>query len=309
MNSSFNNGTFSNVFIAAISDLESFYHVEYSFKVHYRLNEDDLSSTHASINGRFDKSFIRFSSDCCNKNVESITDYFVGLIIVCHELAHYLNHHNYFASPELEDSRVIEAWADRFGMCIFMCLITFGEQSKRMAESLGMPEHSGERINEIGKAFFYMHQYLYNNDSKKYHTRGDRVMHVAAGVNSFLESYWGDFKIKRALDVYTRIYTANNLIDFVISDILSDKYSGDNLDKIRTIHLTLQNGNSAITLGLKKEFRKYIDTSFIDSKLDAEAYLKLRHLLAAHQSKMSGLDSSTQNFFMRKFSDTFRNEM
>ncbi|QRN39222.1 ImmA/IrrE family metallo-endopeptidase [Pectobacterium carotovorum] len=309
MNSDSGIKTFSDVFVAAISDLESFYLDKYLFKVDYRLYEDSLSSAHASINGKFDNSFIRFSSDCCRKTVENITDYFVALIILCHELAHYLNHHNYYASPEMEDSRVLEAWADRFGMSIFMCLITFGEQSKRMAESLGIPENSGERINEIGKAFCYMHQYLYNNESKKYHTRGERIMHVAAGVNSFLESYWGRLDLKRSLDIYTRLYTANDLIDVVVDDIKSDKYSEDNWDKIRTIHLALQNGNSAITLGLKKEFRKYIDTSFIDSELHSAAYLKLRYLLAAQQSRMYGFDSSTKQFFMRKFLDTFHDEI
>lgn len=295
------NLTFENVFSAAIKDFEGFYNDKYSFKVRVEFFEDSKSSQHASIYGSKENSILRFSSDCCYKQVEGITDYFVAMIIVCHELAHYVNHHNYYASPELEDSRVIEAWADRFGMCIFMCLITFGEGSRGMAESLGMPENTGERLNEIGKAFGYMHQLIYNDSSKRYHTRGDRVMHVAAGVNSFLESYWGDLKLSRALDVYSRIYMANDLINAVENDIQSDKYSEDNWDKIRTIHLTLQAERDAITLGLKEEFRKYIDTSYVESQTVSKAFVKLRYLLAAQQSTMSGLDAKTQKYFISKF--------
>lgn len=300
--------TFDNVFSAAIKDFEGFYKDKYSFKVRVEFFEDSKSRQHASIYGRGDNSIIRFSSDCCYKSVEGITDYFVAMIIVCHELAHYVNHHNYYASPELEDSRVIEAWADRFGMCIFMCLITFGEGSRRIAESLGMPKNSGERLDEIGKAFSYMHQWIYNDSSKRYHTRGDRIMHVAAGVNSFLEAYWGDLKLSRALGVYSRIYMANDLINAVGNDIQSNQYSEDNWDKIRTIHVALQGERDAITLGLKEEFRKYIDTSYVESQTVSTAYLKLRYLLAAQQSTMSGLDAATQKYFMDKFLEKFRED-
>lgn len=300
--------TFENVFSAAIEDFEGFYKDKYSFKVRVEFFEDIKSRQHASIYGSRDNSVIRFSSDCCYKMVESITDCFVALIIVCHELAHYVNHHNYYASPELEDSRVIEAWADRFGMCIFMCLITFGERSKDIAESLGMPKHAGERLDEIGKAFSYMHQWIYNDSSKRYHTRGDRVMHVAAGVNSFLETFWGNLTLSRALDVYSRIYMANDLINAVGNDILSNKYSEDNWDKIRSIHVTLQAERDAITLGLKEEFRNYIDTSYVESPIVSKAYVNLRYLLAAQQSTMSGLDAKTQKYFMERFIEKFCEE-
>lgn len=302
------NLTFSDVFISAISDMESFYKEEYSFKIRHEFNDDSNSSAHASIKGWADDSYIRFSSDCCNKSVEGVTDFFVALIIISHELAHYVNHHNYYASPELEDSRILEAWADRFGMCIFMCLLTFGKGCGAIAEAVNMPSHSGECIDEIGKAFAYMHKYFYNNNSKKYHTPGDRVMHVAAGVNSFLESYWGNLELTRALDVYTRIYTSDHLFASVEGDIQNNVYSDDNWDKIRTIHLKLQNEKEAITLGLKKEYRRFIDTSFIESEVESKAYMKLRLLLAAQQSTMSNFGSSTQQYFQDKFLNALKRD-
>ncbi|GJL38214.1 hypothetical protein TUM17576_50340 [Enterobacter hormaechei] len=300
---------FGSVFLAAINDFEGFYDCEPPFKVKYKLCEDALSNQHASIIGSQENAYVRFSSDCCNKELESITDCFVALIIVCHELAHYVNHHNYYASPELEDSRIIEAWADRFGMCIFMCLITYGEKSKKIAESMGMPVDSGERLNEIGKAFGYMFKWIYNDSSKKYHIRGDRVMHVAAGVNSFLEAYWGTIDVSMAISVYRRIYIASDIMEGVNEDINSGKYSEDDWDKIRTIHISLQNGRDAITLGLKKEYRKYIDTSYVESKTASSAYKKLRYLLAAQQATMSGLDASTQEYLVGKFLESFREDL
>ena len=295
--------TFENVFIAAISDVESFYEKKYSFKVRYKLHEDDYSYQHASIYGAREKSFIRFSSDCCNKRVENIKDFFVALIIVCHELAHYLNHHNYYASPESEDSRLIEAWADRFGMSIFMTLITYGTTTRNLAEAVGLPAHSGERLDEIGKAFEYMARYLYNNDSEKYHSRLARIMHVAAGVNSFLECYWGDNILTRAYDVYTRIYTSANLIDLVKKDFEKDNSSKDNFDKVRTIHLRLQGDRDAITLGLKEQYRLFIDTSFVKSKDVAKLYLILRYMSALQQSVTAGLSEQTINFFKERLQE------
>lgn len=299
---------FCDVFLAAIKDFESFYKEKYLFKVKFKTFEDSQSSQHASIYGSRENSFIRFSSDCCNKEINGITDCFIALIFVCHELAHYVNHHNYYASPELEDSRLIEAWADRFGMCIFMCLITYGEDTKKIAESVGMTQSTSQRLNEIGKAFKFMHQWIYNDTSKRYHTRGDRIMHVASGVNSFLEAYWGDVKLSRALGVYSTIYMASDLIEAVGNEINKGKYSEDNWDKIRIIHLTLQGDKDAITLGLKNEFRKYIDTSYVQSELASSAYRKLRYLLGAQQSTMSHLDTTTQKYFMDKFLEKFRED-
>ncbi|CAI1571321.1 Uncharacterised protein [Serratia liquefaciens] len=264
---------YEDVFRNAIKDLESFYKEEYDFSV--KVNYSDNLWQHASIVGKNENSTIRFSKDCCARKVTDSTELFVALLIVCHELAHYLNHHNYYSSTSNEDNRIIEAWADNFGSKIFMVLITYGSNIIRMREIFSVPSDAGERINLIGTAFKNICNMFYSNESKKYHYRVERMMHICAGISSFLQFYWGKLDLQLTLDIYLRLYKNSGMYDMIETDYHSFPVSNDDFNKVIDIHKPLQNGNAAITLGLKRKYRKYIDTSFVEDIYFANLYRKV----------------------------------
>jgi hypothetical protein len=261
---------YEDVFRKAIADLESFYKEEYGFSV--KVNYSDNLWQHASIVGKNENSTIRFSQDCCVRKVTDSTELFVALLIVCHELAHYLNHHNYYRSTSDEDDRIIEAWADNFGSKLFMVLITYGSNIIRMCEIFSVPSDAGDRVNLIGSAFKNVCNMFYRNESKKYHYRVERMMHICSGISSFLQFYWGRLDLQLTFDIYLRLYAHSGMYDIIEADYNSFPVSNDDFNKVVDIHQPLQNGNAAITLGLKKKYRKYIDTSFVEDISFANLY-------------------------------------
>lgn len=62
------------------------------------------------------------------------------------------------------------------------------------------------------------------------------------------------------------------MYDIIEADYNSFPVSNDDFNKFVDIHQPLQNGNAAITLGLKKKYRKYIDTSFVEDISFANLY-------------------------------------
>lgn len=292
---------YEDVFKSAIHDLESFYKEEYAFRV--KVNYSDNYWQHASIVGRNENSTIRFSSDCCSQRINDSRDLFVALLIVCHELAHFLNHHNYFISSEDEDNRIIEAWADNFGSKIFMVLITFGEKTSDLCKKFEVPEHAGDRVNLIGDAFKKLCNMFYRNESKKYHYRIERMMHICAGISSFLQFYWGRLDIQLTVDIYLRLYESSGMYDIIETDLEFFPPSNDNFDKIIEIHFPLQNNQPAITLGLKKQYRKYIDTAFLKDLSMIKDYRRVFYQTAIAQAEKYEVSENLKEFFEDKLKE------
>lgn len=292
---------YEDVFRRAIEDLESFYKKEYSYNI--KVNYSDNLRQHASIIGKNDNSTIRFSNDCCKQGVNDSKDLFVALLIVCHELAHYLNHHNYFSSIEDEDNRVIEAWADNFGSKIFMVLITYGVNTTNLCKTFNVPNDAGERIDLIGCAFEKLCTMFYNNESKKYHYRIERMMHICAGISSFLQFYWGRFDLQLTIDIYLRLYSSSGMYKIIKADHIFFPLSNDNFDKVIDIHFPLQNNQPAITLGLKKMYRKYIDTAFVKDVSTANDYKRVFYQTAIAQADNCECPVNMKEFFEEKLKD------
>lgn len=289
---------YEDAFRNAIKDLQSFYKEEYYFTVKVRYG-DNLWQ-HASIVGRNENSTIRFSKDCCDHPLTNSTELFVALLIVCHELAHYLNHHNYYDSFNDEENRIIEAWADNFGSKIFMVLITYGEKIKHMCEVFSVPSDAGDRINLIGSAFKNVCNMFYKNESRKYHYRIERMMHICAGISSFLQFYWRKVDLQLTLDVYRRLYNNSGMYDLIEADFDTFPISNDDFDKVIKIHHPLQNGNSAITLGLKKEYWGYIDTSFVEDITIVSQYRNAFSFIVEAQLEEGGYPDDFKKTMMEK---------
>lgn len=253
-----------DIYKAAIADLESFYSTSYDFKVKVEFYHENGIHP-ASIIGSNENSFLRFTTDACEKEINNNTDFLFGLLIVCHELAHYVNKHNYYTTPNHEAHRLIEAWADMFGMKIMLLLFMKGNEVNKLLSERNFPSGINYFLNEIGETFSFTATYLFNNSSPKYHRRIERIMHCAAGVNSFLDSHFEKRSMERSINVYSRIYSAAGLTLLIKSDFDTNNLTTDDFDFLHTIHVEIQNGQCAITQGLKKEFRKYIDTNFPNS--------------------------------------------
>lgn len=256
-----------DIYRAAISDIESFYDPRYNFNVNVDFY-DDNGMHPASIVGSGKNSKIRFTTDACELEVLTDTDFLFGLLIVCHELAHYINRHNYYKTPNHEAHRLIEAWADMMGMKILLLLFIQGEEVNKLLYERKFPTSINYFLEQIGKTFSFTAKYLFSNSSSKYHRRIERVMHCAAGVNSFLDSFYNNRSMSRSLNVYSTIYTCGGLDWLISSEFNNGDLTKDDFEFLLAIHREIQGKECAITPGLKKEYRKYIDTSFCSSNFE-----------------------------------------
>lgn len=250
-----------DIYKAAISDLESFYDPSYKFKVNFEFYHDNGMHP-ASIVGRDEKSLLRFTSDACELEIKNHTDFLFGLLVVCHELAHYIHRHNYYTTPNLEAYRLIEAWADMQGMKLLLLLFTSGNETNKLLFEIKFPTDIDRFLEEIGKTFSFTATNLFNNSSPKYHRRIERIMHCAAGVNSFLDAHHNKKSLSRSLIVYSKIYNSGGLTWLISAEFNVENLTKDDFESLRSIHFEIQNGKSAITPGLKEEYKKYIETSF-----------------------------------------------
>jgi len=69
------------------------------------------------------------------ERVQSVDDAMFFLIIIGHELAHYVNKHLAHTDESKIDSVAIEGWADFFGARIMFTLITYGNQTALLRKS------------------------------------------------------------------------------------------------------------------------------------------------------------------------------
>ncbi|MBH2843088.1 hypothetical protein I6U52_05030 [Serratia marcescens] len=281
-----------DIYRAAISDIESFYDPRYGFNVKVDFY-DDNGMHPASIIGSNENSKLRFTTDACELEISTDTDFLFGLLIVCHELAHYINRHNHYKTPNHEAHRLIEAWADMMGMKILLLLFTQGNEVNKLLFERKFPTDINYFLITIGNVFSFTAKNLFNNNSLKYHQRIERVMHCAAGVNSFLDSFYNNRSMARSLNVYRKIYTFGGLDWLISSEFNNDNLTKDDFEFLQSIHREIQGKECAITPGLKNEYRKYIDTSFSSSNFELTSNKKsiLSEMILREVSEDNNIDN------------------
>lgn len=290
-----------------VEEFEQFYDEKYNFKVRYELYNTN-SAMHASIKGRGDLCYLRFSPEFCDMKINNFEDFIFISSIVSHELAHYVNHHNYIPNGDVNDYRLLEAWADRCSMKIMLCLLAFSERVGLLCEALGFSDESKsiKRVTQnIGKSLFKSASTLFIPTSDWYDKRLPRVMHCVAGVNSFLDDFFGGKKLGRAYGVMSLIYINSGLEKVINEDFFTIDFSSNELLRIREIHYKLQNGRPAITEGLKRKYRRFIDTSFAASDLESRATAV--SILFSYALQAKKIESDFENFSGE--SDKFLHEM
>lgn len=250
-----------DIIVCAVKDFESFFIKPYNYKVKVKLH-DNNSSLHASIKGFEHNSFIRFSSDLCSMEITSNEDFIFILNIICHELAHYVNHHNYIKKDD-KTNRILEAWADRCGVKILLCILQNGFYISNLYKKNNYDTSLDGLTKLIGKVFFKLAGNIFNISSKYYYERLIRVMHCVAGANSFFDDVFDDRDLDRAYVVMHNIYMKSGLRNIISEEMRSIEPDLVELQQIRELHFNLQEGRNSITPGLKTFYEKFIGTSYL----------------------------------------------
>ncbi len=126
------------------------------------------------------------------------------LIVLGHEIAHYLNRHNEFNKQTQEstlETRAIEDWADFFGMKLVMTIITFGTLIGRFYPFYSENIRYETRLESMANVFGKLANSFYDSKSNRYSTRSTRVGNSVAAICSFLDKYHGGLAVVRSFDV------------------------------------------------------------------------------------------------------------
>ncbi|WP_036186586.1 ImmA/IrrE family metallo-endopeptidase [Marinobacterium lacunae] len=175
---------------SAFSDIESFFYRSAKFRVRREYGQSNMKS-HAMCSGSGERMRIRLSQDFCEFQAASISDYMFILIVLCHELAHYLNNHNSHADKEKLDSIAVEARADHFGAQIFMTLLTFGNKTQKSIQGYQSDMTQKALIGAIAVAINDAYEKLFKpSDSSMYPDPEHRAKLLIVGCLSFFNRYF-----------------------------------------------------------------------------------------------------------------------
>lgn len=255
-----------------VADLEGFFHPGAGFCVATAFGSEPLKD-HAIVRGAGRDARICFSSDFCACEISDGDTFNFMLLVVCHELAHFLHQHNSNTDASSFESRSIEDWADFFGAKLAMTILTYGQRVRLLHDGFAELAHSGRRLDSIGKALSRLAQTFFINESPKYSSRLSRVGYCVAGINSFFDRHFGYIDLKRSYSVMSRIYGAGMLPGLIASE--SSMFMAEQFDitVIDSIHKRVQDNRSSITPGLLPQYEKYIGTSYVSDDEERRLYV------------------------------------
>lgn len=249
--------TGKDLFNAVREDIEKFFALKNEFHVMAELGGSKITCT-----GKGTRCRILLSSDFCNGKIIDADGVHFSLLVICHELAHYLHKHNEHEDKNNTETRSIEDWADFFGAKIMMTVITFGDKTREIYNSFPENSHSGKRIDSMGNSLALLAETFYNTNSEKYSNRLSRIGFSVAGINSFLDTHMGNVDISRSFSVMMRVYESAHIKPIVKNEYLSFMTESDDVSTIDSIHKKIQGFNPCISEGLLPKFFPYIGTAY-----------------------------------------------
>lgn len=264
--------TYEHVIRSAIADFESFFTPRSNFKVNFELRNINEP---AKVVGNKDGSILLFNKFSAAEHIRSLDDVMLCLLILGHELAHYVNRHNSHIDESKADSVAIEGWADYFGARVTFVLITYGPKISELLASLtsvpfARPAPFSWRqsllLGAMGKALLRAHQTLYKpGDSSGRYLKSDlRTYSFLAGVTSFFYRESGDLKEDLLLYVLKKLSIDNNLAEKVY-DPRVGFVDQEHFERTREIHIGIQGeGKRFITAGLRIEYWNLLGTGYVD---------------------------------------------
>lgn len=256
----------------AICDLQEFF-IE-NKKVKIEVVRRNSNQPIAQVGSYLEKK-IAINNDMAEFDLDDSVKYLQALIIAGHEIAHCLCEHNKHKDQSKFDSVAIEGFADYFGARISMTLLNFGfntrnnlmgfynlfpfSNSVELAKWLGDVEIFkclGMALNSTKTMF-----YLSADFSGRYPLSDLRVMTFSAGVQSFFYRYRGG-RISQGLTI--KIF--KNILFKNINPYFSYESNDDFIEKVESIHKSIQGSELRITDGLLDFYENLIGTEFNISK-------------------------------------------
>jgi hypothetical protein len=249
---------------AILKDIESFFLSSAKFSIRREFNS--LGRLPVSFKGRGDQARITLSKDFCEHKINNIDELFVEMIILCHEVAHYLNKHNEHKNINKIDVTAIEAWADYFGARIFLTAITYGKKCRALIQRFMITIEYDAVLCAIGRALSKMYQSIYlPNTDRRYLPAIERVGVFNAGVISFFYRLHGNLKPAWTIYVLRKLLNEANLVQIYAAH----NTNWDNQEEITRIsseiHQAIQGIDIAITKGLKPCYVRFLVTNYIVS--------------------------------------------
>lgn len=165
----------------ALGDFEDFY-IQSDFKVQ-RIYQD---CNGLKVSGNNEKARLAIPNEFAQMDLEEDSEKFYALLLIGHEVAHYINKHNYYAESEKIETRAIEMWADYFGTVIAMSLFLLGKNtSKRFSFKPNSDKESS--FNMMCGAFERIYEIYKNADGQGiYEHSSSRILIITTGITSFL---------------------------------------------------------------------------------------------------------------------------
>lgn len=184
------------------------------------------------------------------------------LLVLGHEMAHYLNRHNDFnanAEEETFEKRAMEDWADVFGAKVMMTLITYGDRVGQIYTSFPENIDFDGRYAAMSKAFAKLAATFYATASARYSPRMVRIGSGVAGIMSFVDRFAGNLNVLRSVGIMNRIYLSPDLKPLFEAESMEFPES---VDAIADVHQRIQGLAPAITEGLAPHLERYIGTAY-----------------------------------------------
>ena len=266
------NYTYEDVIGLAISDFENFYEPKFRFSVNFQFEN---SREIAKISGNAERSVIIFDKFSTGEKINSLDDVLLCILIVGHELAHYVNRHMSHIDKNKKDSVVIESWADYFGARITFTILTYGENISNLVAALTSVPFAKAApfawrqdyiLRTMGRALLRAYETLYRptDASGRYLKSPLRTYNFLAGVTSFFYRSMGQLNENWLFYVYKRMgcdgYLADTVYDPNVGFVEQEHF-----DRTRKIHVGIQGkGKRSITKGVKRIYRNLISTDYVD---------------------------------------------
>lgn len=246
---------------AFIKDVEFFYKISSLMRV--KVEYYAKMRGHASIAGSDERSIIKLSKDYCDHEIETIDDALFSLIILSHEVSHYLHNHNAHKDICELDIKAIEMWADFFSSRIIFCVITHGKNTQKIFRKLDKSINQTIILEAFGRALLKVSNYIYSqNTDERYPSTEDRLHSIIAGIQSFFIRHFRKINPEFQIHVFTRV-----AINSGITKILQKSTTKENdIERITNhtaqIHKKIQSVRLAITHGVKEKYSHLLDTNF-----------------------------------------------
>lgn len=241
----------------AVEDFVSFYNPAAGFQLRLGFR----GTTLARCVGIGASGGIVMSEDFKSQPVESLEDLAFVLLILGHEVAHYVHLHNAAEQLPSVDNRSLEDWADFYGAKVMMTLTACGSRTGPLFQRLQGTASVDEAYVEIGNALAKLAHSVFPTSSSSYSTPLTRVGHYVCGILSFVDAMGGTKNLARSVAIQRLLYR-NHLLHRLMIEQGQTYLKDDTPDRSLAIHRGLQPTSAGITPGLEPEFEHFLRTSF-----------------------------------------------